>query len=70
MNFLQKITDAYGKIAWKENENARKRTQLEYEIVRQLANDMFEQAQVVYFVVYFAYFKYVLIIKIINLKFR
>lgn len=38
--------NAYPKKAWKENENARKRTQAEYEVVRQLANDMFNQAQV------------------------
>ncbi|CAG9534766.1 unnamed protein product [Cercopithifilaria johnstoni] len=44
-NFPQTINNIYMKNGWKENENARKRMQEEYEIIRQLVNDIFEQAQ-------------------------
>ncbi|VDK82011.1 unnamed protein product [Litomosoides sigmodontis] len=44
-NSSQTINDLYSKNVWKESENARKCTQLEYEAVRRLANNMFKQAQ-------------------------
>uniref|UniRef100_A0A0R3S080 Uncharacterized protein n=1 Tax=Elaeophora elaphi TaxID=1147741 RepID=A0A0R3S080_9BILA len=52
-NFPQKVSEVYVKKAWKESENARKRAQAEYEIVRQLADDIFDQAQVLLFIVFF-----------------